>query len=287
MAKKGQESSTPALGFVLLVVVLVVSLSLLFIFRDNFFQKEDDTSCISQIKAHLATVALSKEKVSLKINCPTKRVDIETEEQEEARKVIADEMKRCWTMWQQGEKKLFGEKEGLYCHVCTMITIQGVSEVNGLQEYLNTHKATKTQTYSEYLIGKKGGDYFNEAVQAENAQLVIRTDKSLGVIFYYAKGQEWYNMLRNKVVGEPAVGTAAGVASGLFIAGAIVSATGVGIPVGIVIFTAGAAVGAAGGFFASLAAREDSDYFSFIAVRQLTEDDAGSFGCQYSAASNE
>lgn len=283
--RRGVHASYFIATLVILVVVILFGALVFKTLRDVWDTTEPDALCASQIRIHAATVQTTSDLKTPKIVCPTSRVTLMPDD--DAREQIANAMMRCWTMWGKGKLQLFGKEEGAYCHVCSLITIPGGRPVTGLPEYLSTKKTRDGVSYAEALAGVKRGEYFQDETLKDFSKFSLETNKPIGVIFYYAKGQNFMDSVKNAVVGNP-VGTA--VAGAVVVGGAalyIASAIGTG---GLTLVATGVIAGSAGftgGFIGSLSARENLDTISTVIVRPLSEQDIKTLGCTYAPVSNE
>ncbi|HIH24708.1 TPA: hypothetical protein HA251_06770 [Candidatus Woesearchaeota archaeon] len=269
--QSGQRRAQHPVNFILeMVVMVIVILALVMLFialRDTTDSAEKDAVCAAQIVAHSTAIRASGGIADLPIVCPTKYSVIDGESG--ARKKIAAEMKRCWGMWGKGRIPLFGDKEGAYCHICSMITVEGAPQVTGLPEYLRTTKATANETYLEYLAGAKTGEEFEGDAFKEGAQPIIGTTAPVAVIFYYAKGYSFMEGVTNTISKNPALG-------------------GMGMLVGVVGGPVLMPLTAAGGVaLAAVTPREKGSTMSFIAVRPLEASQLTTLGCQYVPVRNE
>lgn len=266
-----QRRAQHPVGFIMeMVVMVIVILVLVMLFialRDTTDSAEKDAVCATQIIAHSTALRTSGGRADLPIVCPTKYLAVDGESA--ARKAIAKEMKRCWGMWGKGQLPLFGDTEGAYCHICSMMTVEGTAQVTGLPEYLRTTKATSNETYLEYLTGAKTGEEFEGDAFKEGAQPIIGTTEPVAVIFYYAKGYSFMEGVRNTFSKNPTLG-------------------GMGMMVGTVGGPILMPLTAAGGVaLAAVTPRAKGSTMSFIAVRPLAASQLTALGCQYVPVRNE
>ena len=259
------------MGFIVIVLVLLLSLSLVIVFRQLGDEYSEDGTCVTQIMAHAAAVSFTNELVAPKITCPTHQRVVAADK---ANQAIAEEMQRCWALWREGKQQLFGEQEGVYCHVCSTVTVERAEPISGLGPYLDTQMANKEQTYSQFILGRQSGTYFTGTVSSSVND--FPAGKPIGVIFYYAKGKHWYEVLQTKVIGEPGIGTTVGIVVGVAVT------SGASIPVVVLGGVAGGAAGGAG----SIASRPDASYQAVVVAKPLTTEEIGKLGCTYAPVSN-
>jgi hypothetical protein len=278
---RGQQQMSTIVVFVLIVLVLALSVGLAILFKDVIWQTTNSVDCAAQVKAHAVIVRTSNELKAPDIKCPTQRVIVKGED--EAKKEIAQQMKTCWDMWGKGQMQLFGEQEGIYCHICGTVRVEDAPAVRGLPAYLQAHNASKNMSYATYLTGQKSGTYYTETQFQQAAQASIATDKPIGVIFYYVKGNEWYKQMWNSI-NRPGTSTAVGTVGGAYVAGGIVSALPLSLGPQVIVVLAGATAGAATGLIASVYGRATNSYMAAVVVRPLSEQDVKELGCQYAFA---
>jgi hypothetical protein len=270
-------------GLSLMVVVLLLAIVLIVKIRGSLQSVEDDAPCATSIIAHSAAVAGSKELVNLPIICPTRGVTVKGTDEEKVKEQLAKEMRYCWGMWGQGKLQLFGDKDNVYCHICSIVRTDEVQSVTGLPDYLDTHMANKSVTYAQYLAGQKSGkvfigDQFNDAATTK-----LDTSKPVAVIFYYAKGHTFMERLWNTMT-RPATAATAGGAAGAVVGYGIASIAGG--PVTIIAFAVGVA-GAATATALGITYRADSSFMSVVMVRTLTSDQLSETGCSYAPVQNQ
>jgi hypothetical protein len=292
--KRGETHSV--LFYLAIMIITIVVLSGVFlVIHQTSKRLTDDAPCATQILGHSVAVRITNELAAPTISCPTRRIVKEVHSEEEGKKIVADQMVKCWDQWGKGKLALFGEKPANYCHICSTVELTGVPELTKFGAYLETERATQSQTYSQYLRGVKSGTFFEEAAIPKLTNggtfAPISTDKPIGVVFYYAKGQDKIDQLRNKLV-QPAVGGSVGLAAGAGVAliaiGVVTSATGVGIPVGVALATTGAsaAFGGVAGVVGGNTARAPLSFMTVVTVRSLSSEDIATLDCEYDPVSN-
>lgn len=261
---------------VVLILVLLVSLGVFDLVREIYDEAEADASCASQVRAHAAAVSATREIGTIPITCPTR---VLTVEEQGANALLAKEMKRCWDQWGRGELRLFGDKGGTYCHVCSSVTVTGAEFTSGLPEYLDmTAIGNANTTYAQYLAGRRIGTYFDGQEFRYAAKMAMRTDKPVGVIFHYEKGMRTIDKVANALVFNPGAGAAAGG-----VAGGIIVASFGGGPVTTV---AGVAAGGTLGLTGVFLARQQNDVIASVVVRPLGVEELELLGCQYLPVAN-
>jgi hypothetical protein len=294
--RRGNEPINFTLLLVSTVLVLMVAIVITIGIKNALYLDQEDSVCAKQIMAHATASKFTRGEAAPTINCPTKELSVNGE-QEEVNEYLAKELKRCWGQWGRGQYALFGRENGTYCHVCSVVEVSGVAQVQGLPQYLDTHKATKDLTYSQYLTGTKTGEYFqNEGTKAVSA-ISMPTDKPLAVVFYHAKGRTQLQAIRDMIFGSPAQGAAMGAAAGGTAAGAALF--GVGVVAGVVgapvviggfvastVMLAALSAGAAGGLWVSIEGRTEFDTMSAVVIRPLDRNNISAIGCVYAPVTN-
>lgn len=293
-SRKGDHPVTVVLWVVSLVIVLLVLIVLVINLRNSFFIDTDSPICASQIRGHSALAAVSNDQVAPQISCPTEIISQQVTGSAEANSLIAEQMAKCWSQWGRGEISLFGRQEGTYCHICSMVTIGGVSEVRGLPEYLKQTQY-RDVTYDAYLTNGMGS-------MATVADWSMGTQEPIAVVFHYSKGLTGLQRIHDMIItaglgGNPGTGAIRGAGAGAVGAGAGLFAIGVaagvvGAPVvipGVVattIVVGGATLGGGTGLLASMHARPEMNTTALVVVRPLNQDEITQLGCQYAPVAN-
>ena len=277
MPKKGELARAKLAGFALAIFIAVILLA--FTGRISLLGEELSVteqcraSVIRNARYHIAGIDLGSE-----IDCPTRKIVLEKENDEEAKEKIANSMYTCWNQFGEGRLNLFSG-EGVYCNVCYIIDVKTKEPITDFTDYLKTTPSPEENIYYyDYLSGFKTSDSKESGVlhkaqrllnsdlrKAEGLELqqlnlkgdVINTDSKYATIFVYAKGTENIEKLvrqiglqsaAGKVITPIAIGsaTAAGISTGIAVAYAgssIVAVVGVisGIPV-IMVAVVGAPV---------------------------------------------
>ncbi|MDD9953870.1 MAG: hypothetical protein OXR66_06055 [Candidatus Woesearchaeota archaeon] len=285
---------------VLLGVCLLVLIGVTVVLFDLWYVAEEDLDCSSQIRAHAAVVKLTAEQKQLNIKCPTKRFPLV----EEHEKWLARHMRQCWDMWGNGELQLFGTNDGMYCHVCSVHTIENIPKMENFHIFLqNTTMEGATVTYEEYLSGTLRGSHFAKEDIPANAEAEFLAEDPVGVIFYHAKGQSGMEKLWNHFIPDPVTGTAVGAGLGGAAGGVafakfgavfvgivaapawVPSAAATGIAAGTAIGT-GVVLGGGAGLTSSILLRAELDTASVVVARSLSEETVKKLGCTYAPVSN-
>ena len=270
MNRHGQESNI--VGLLLLIAVLVISITLLIMWSGVWRTAEAKTDCAAEVRTHATMMSVTKELANPSaINCPTNVIMVNGEVA--AKAVIADEMVRCFNQWGRGELRLFGDQEGVYCHVCGMVYVQGTPEVRDLGAYLTTTEVPgKGVTYAEALSGVVSGDLYRPSGAPAPGEDVLLTSVPVGIIFRYEKGASFGTAVQNWIA-DPKKALPAGLAGGIGVAVGI----GAGVVSGGTIVVAGGLIGASTAFLG----REPLDTIASVNARSLDPGNITALGCDY------
>jgi hypothetical protein len=267
-------------------------------------------SCKSSIEAHNFVNTASASGIFTDIKCPTSEITIK--KLRTAKQTIADDMHRCWYIWNKGEGQYF-KGEGVFCHVCSIYQFGDKGqEVSGFMNYLAT-QPIRPMYPGEDNSGISYQDYFNgyttpnSAQKVANSQIadlskvdIIDTSQKYATIFVYASGKSNIEKVlegnRASVAATGGIMMLAGTAAvGGSITGISVSlgaaieagiAAGVATswnPVGWVILgVTGVVATIVGGIAVYNAIFNDiePEWVSFIAFRPYNEESLNSLSCQ-------
>lgn len=191
-------------SFILIVIVI-------WQIKDAFEATVDEQTCYQSIERHAQLIAASRCEVEPDITCPTRRSVIPPSyTDKQVNRNISAYWTQCWREWHRGKKDLFCE-EGVYCHVCHVISFPERQELNGLLTYMEVHPAkdgalvsgeevsildylrspppTKpryVQELEQHLL-QNGGEQFSFADLEDDTLPLEQEDYAIIVV--YAKGQ--------------------------------------------------------------------------------------------------
>lgn len=271
-------------------------------------------SCKNSIDAHSIVATATAREIFTDIKCPTSEITIN--DLKKAKPTIAEDMHRCWYIWDQGKGEYF-QGDGTFCYVCSIYQFGDKKQtVSGLMQYL------ATQNIQVKYPGDKEGlsyqDYFqgystpNSAEKVKNNKIqgisdsdILNTSQKYAAIFVYASGKDNIEKaiegggrvpLGTVGLGAILLGTAGGIygvsALGAAVTTAAASAAAVAAgtattvavvnfwnPVGWVV---GAGLLIATGTYAVYKATHptDPEWVSFIAFRPYTTEDMQNLGCE-------
>lgn len=251
-----------------LLVLLVVGIILLLIFgRLGELSTEHKTLDICkqtiEINAigHIAGIPLYDE-----LKCPTEYETLETTDEKEIKKELANSMASCWYKTGAGQYELFetsllsvsGERTIQYCIICSVTEFDSApQEIDGFLDYLDENQAPAYYTkgealsYTDYLQGFTTDETL-QLLYDQETQDTINTEYDYATIFLYAK-KGYVNKVWSSI-GGGALGVGAGIVGGVLILGGVTAPAGFGILAGV--------AGAAGGY--ALGAEKTADWESGV-----------------------
>jgi len=295
-------------GYVQYAVLATIVIVLLAAFTYNYFSKVKEKlaiqDCKNSIGAHALLASITDFEIITDIKCPTRQIVVKTDNEDKAKKQIAEDMRRCWYEWGRGNLTLF-EGDGVFCHVCSVYTFKPENKsINGFVYYLGKERIPLR--FPDDPIGVSYQDYFQgfnspnskeelpDITLPEFATFVaedyIDTSQKYATIFVYASGKtDKTKALENGgrigmatrggieiLLGTAAVG--AGVSSAI---GMIGTAAAVNFwnPLGWVL--GGAVLIGTGIYVASEALSHDETVWrSYIKFKPYNSDELRTLGCE-------
>lgn len=206
LQQRGNYSASE-LAAVLLVVVAGIVIIILFMSIQGNIDNAEEQACAAQVRAAAATNSIfGREYQADMPACQTKYITIElnTVKREvhstdpeklrtEVKHILAEEMRKCWDQWGQGELELF-QTSGQYCSFCTNIGFdQKTQELFGdtkgvitdFHTYLEKEKSPSGVSYDEHFTGSPIN--IPEVAPIDQNNFALSTDKNLTVVFFYDK----------------------------------------------------------------------------------------------------
>lgn len=200
MNKKADEKYYLIISFIL--VVMIVGISLFFLFKEYFTSEEMNwETCRQSIQLRGAIPQISKfdfftlkEKFPLK--CQTQVIDIKETKAEDAMKKIADTLASCHYMFGEGKLVIYGVDKtygDTMCLVCARMyfdknVIRSFTNLD-MGNYLINTKYRGSQTYFEYLYTNRPSkvpiETLKQQVISESKMSVSNGD--IYVTYYYKK----------------------------------------------------------------------------------------------------
>ena len=201
MNRQGNYSASELVAM-LLVVVAGIVIMLLFMSIQGNIDNAEEQACAAQVRSAAATNSIfGREYQADMPACQTKYLTIERNKlpdnsdkaRAEVKHILAEEMRKCWDQWGQGELELF-QTSGQYCSFCTNIAFdQKTQELFGdtkgaiteFHTYLEKEKSPSGVSYDEHFTGSPIN--IPEAAPIDQNNFALRTDKNLTVVFFYDK----------------------------------------------------------------------------------------------------
>lgn len=279
---------------ILAIVIILFIAFLIWRFFDNAKEKLEIQDCRNSIGAHALLAKVSQREIFTDIKCQTRELNIDAKNHENAKRVMAEDMRRCWYEWQKGNAQLF-EGEGIFCHVCGVYSFkQKDQKIERFATFLLTENIkirsvypedTQKMTYMQYFQGftteqideiekfPKNGTFADSAI--------IDTSKKYATIFVYASGKDEIEEYLEG--GGRSTALVAGGVSVALGATAIGAAFIVSNPVGWVV---GGVLAVTAGVIAIYNALtpEEPQWMSIVQFMEYNSTEINELGCQYLAA---
>ena len=273
--KKGMFTQTKIAYFVLIIIVGLIFVKFVSDWGERVAEESEIEKCRSSIERN-AKLRIGKLNLGAETECNTRHRKIKNWDEERAKQELARQLYLCWRESGRGRLNLFDEPD-VYCRICSQIDIEGVT-VAGFKDYLLDNKIPGKQiSYYEYLAAVEGGTQNPiSTVEKEEVKRIPDGEITPGkyyVIFYYAKGRNYIDEIRNHFINERqvyhlgtavALGTGAGVgtamAFGFLTTATILGAVPVSVPVMLGVITVSYLTTNAWDFTLS---DEDVDWLSF------------------------
>jgi hypothetical protein len=270
-----------------LLLAMILFSSVLFARIATRMEKDpQEALCRASIRTHSKLLDLTADNYASELDCEPKRLTVKTNDEEKAKRQLADELVNCWDRWGRGDLVLFNGS-GLYCNPCAFINFTGGKQIAGFDTYLTTTTMLDSEkTYAQYLLPSNSSEPMKVPSPGSSATVIsFPTDQEAIILFVYAKGtsvqeiQKYFerDKIRSteKIVGVAGgVGIAGGIIAGVVCTGTIVCGISVVAAVGI-----GAVAGATYEYF--WGSTEKPEWISFVMLRP---NDAAAFkalGCKF------
>jgi hypothetical protein len=273
-----------------LVIIILAAVVLIFliIIAMNYYTAMQESAAREGCRRSLELSQIKLEGLNdkygnpTKINCNTNYLKFNTQDDEQIKREVANQMVDCWDTYLKGEKEIFDTKDNTYCVVCSRLEFAKKTEIPQFTEFLASNKIpVKGKTYLEYLQGVQVADYVNSYY--ENSELsrqeVLSTKEPIAVMFVMGKNafpNASYEGTKTEttpggflVGGATATGIAAITAIAIVVGGTAACGTGIGcIPfivlVGGVSGVAGAGVGTVAGYM--IGSTRSADWNSWVTL---------------------
>ena len=284
---------------VLYMILTALTIVVIAIAVDHFYTELKDKlevqDCRNSIIAHSTIASITKRDLFSDVKCPTRNIKIDLKAKEDPKRVIAEDMRRCYYEWLKGDGQFF-KGDGIICHVCSVYEFKQKNEhMQGLLGFIanenividrNTYPLdTRKMRYIEYFqpfYSLSGRDESGDR-QIPPEYDTLDTSKRYASIFVYISDKQWIDKFLEEKRG---VAASTGFAFGL---GGI-AAVGVGaIKTGSTFlaipgygWVIGGTIIAAGGGIVLVTALSPNDpiYFSGIEFREYTTNTIAGLKCQ-------
>lgn len=271
---------------ILAMLIIIIVATAVFKFFETTKEKMEIQDCRNSIAAHALLAKTSQREIFTDIKCQTRELTIDAKNHADAKKEIAEDMRRCWYEWQKGNAQLF-KGEGIFCHVCSVYDFkQKDQKIERFQTFLMSEdieiksvypEDTQKMTYSQYFQGystkktEKIEERPNKTDFTDTA--LIDTSKKYATIFIYASGKEEIQEFME-----------GGARTGIFVGG--VGAAGVGallLLAGPPGWIADAILLIGIGSVAVIESMtfEEPEWMSFVQFMEYNSTQINNLGCQY------
>lgn len=169
----------------------------------------DDEACRVSVENHARLMSFGLPTKNEDIHCPAKEITLS--KNDDSRRLLAEDMKRCWKNYGKGDLNLFGtvidkngnvkeEEEGLFCSVCSIIEPKDNIKIKDFSDYLMKTKVKGGQeTYMSYLTHYETTDAnvldqygsVKKVDSIDGDTFTMSKDKAYATIFIYAKGEDY------------------------------------------------------------------------------------------------
>ncbi|MBR9691287.1 hypothetical protein GOV06_00715 [Candidatus Woesearchaeota archaeon] len=277
--KKAQMDYVKAI--IISLVVLSIVLAIIVI---KFYPRLEGSTRLAQCKSSVeanARLHLEGLDFSQNIKCPAKDLTIKEKDPELIKRQLANEMVECWDIFKQGQEDLFSG-EGTFCAICSRIDFEAKKPIEGFTEFIYTQTApNKKKKYIEYLGRTESGEMFLNAEAKQKISDTINPEKTYSTILVYVKGRdEIKKFIRMQETKSAQYGLIAG--GGVMVgAGAAMSFSVIGAPVGIPIMIGGGIIMGIGEAIAWFTTRNIDEWLAEVFLREYSEEVFQDLGCQY------
>ncbi|MBS3119419.1 hypothetical protein J4475_01195 [Candidatus Woesearchaeota archaeon] len=208
LKRKGEIAQWMVVTMIIAVIGLLVLTFFLVTVNRQASENADRTICKQSVLT-ASKLPLARELLSKSINCEANQITLDKKMTGyQAKKAMADEMYYCWDSFGRGELNLFSDKDEVYCHVCSIISVSTEQPVTGLPYFLLKEPSPdrNQETYARVLKVAKSpnadkvlADFNEEEIKAfQSAEL--EPGRDYGVFFVYAKGvsvNQWLELFSN------------------------------------------------------------------------------------------
>jgi hypothetical protein len=190
-------ANTLQIAIIAIAVILVLGF-FLFEAYDGLKERMSIQSCKASITAHSIVSTGSAREIFTDIKCPTNEITID--DLKKTNEIIAEDMHRCWYIWNQGQGQYF-KGDGTFCQICSIYQFGDKNkEVSGLINYLGTQPIKVKYTgdtygmiYADYFMGTKTAkakEMINKDFSDLSTTDKLNTSLRYATVFVYASGKD-------------------------------------------------------------------------------------------------
>lgn len=271
------------------IVIILITALILLVYEGNlkkaYIEATAKQTCKTSVKTH-TLLKLRYADFSGEIKCPTVKMQINDNNENIAKKKIADALYDCWDQFGRGKLELFTDNS-VYCTICRRITFGKDIKVNGVMRYLALQQAPRQKiSYAQFLTTERT-ENSQILSELESKKIVDNIDASkedeYAIIFTYIKGKDNLNQLLEKSkFAASGLGTVA-LGFGFVKAGTAVGLTGIGAPIAATLVSFGAfvmSVGTLWGFVGTYLATVPFEHISLISFVPYDAESLKSLNCK-------
>lgn len=301
---KGKKAELTTTQIVIIIILIASFLILLyFLFFYNPANVSEEELCYNSVVLSSGTSIAGSQTVDL--DCRTKYVcitkdggcekmtdpeKIKVGNKEEVYLALAEEMRKCWSMFGEGKLEYVGDDilgGDLHCSICSQVAFDdSTKKIEGLStgiidredffKYLTSKKIKDSDlTYSEYLYEINNFEGFNSLLKEQNSEFgSIDTSKSHYIVMgIYAEGSDFLKVVTGTTIGVITIG---GIIAAPFTGGASLGLTKIGMWLAF-----GGVAGGTGGYFIGNAIEGDSGYLYLRpTILEVNSDQFNSLSCK-------
>ncbi len=196
--KKAIATQTFLIILIIAVVTLILSLTFFARIGDIASSKSDIEFC--KTSNEMSSIAkMAYDDVYQETKCPTLYEEITTDDDEEIKQELSDEMAKCWYKMGEGELNLFDTNimaTDYNCVVCSVAEFEGAAkgkDVTNFLYYMDTHAIPQALvpyfegSYTEYMMPGYATEEKMQDEIKQSTEDVIDTNYNYATIFVYAK----------------------------------------------------------------------------------------------------
>jgi hypothetical protein len=238
--KRAEMELRIIVGVILVIVFIIGSIMMATAIGKWIYEDTPRQTCKDSLKLSAIKLEGLNDKFGnpVDIKCYTDYENYRTQDNQEIKKIIANKMVECWDLYGNGQMEIFDTEDNNYCVVCSRLTFDKKTELQGFTSYLNNNIAPyKKMSYLEYLAGVSMANF--EESGYENSEVAsqdtLPINESMAVMFTMGKNANpdaWRGVEDTKIFTTGtgvAIGTGVGILTGLVVAGLIACPETIGI----------------------------------------------------------